>query len=106
ERSARIRLFDVIRQFTPNWFTVTMGTGALALALNQMPLPIPGAYDVARTLWLLNMLLFALFTVLYAARWAFFFEDARRIFGHPVASMFLGAIPMGLATIVNGLLVF
>ena len=106
ERSARIRLSNVIRQFTPNWFTVTMGTGALALALNQIPLPIPGAYDVAGALWLFDIVLFVVFTVLYAARWVFFFDDARRIFRHSVASMFLGAIPMGLATIINGLLIF
>ena len=30
-------LHDIVRQFTPNWFTVTMGTGILALALNQAP---------------------------------------------------------------------
>jgi C4-dicarboxylate transporter/malic acid transport protein len=100
------RLSDIVREFTPNWFTVTMGTGALALALNQIPLRIPGAYDVAGGLWLFDIVLFALFTVLYAARWVFFFDGARGIFEHPVASMFLGAIPMGLATIINGLLIF
>jgi tellurite resistance protein TehA-like permease len=83
-----------------------MGTGALALALNQFPLPIPGAYDVAGGLWLFDIVLFVLLTALYAARWIFFFDSARQIFGHPVASMFLGAIPMGLATIINGLLIF
>jgi C4-dicarboxylate transporter/malic acid transport protein len=97
---------DVIREFTPNWFSVTMGTGALALALNQIPLPIPGVYDLAGGLWFLDILLFAFFTVFYAARWIFFFDQARRIVRHPVLSMFLGAIPMGLATIINGLLIF
>ena len=29
-------LHDIIRQFTPSWFTVTMGTGSLALALNHL----------------------------------------------------------------------
>jgi len=29
-------LHDIIRQFTPSWFTVTMGTGILALALNHL----------------------------------------------------------------------
>jgi C4-dicarboxylate transporter/malic acid transport protein len=105
-RNARARLHDVVREFTPNWFSVTMGTGALALALNQMPVPIPGIYDLAGGLWLFDMLLFALFTVTYASRWIFFFDEARRIVRHPVMSMFLGAIPMGLATIINGLLTF
>jgi C4-dicarboxylate transporter/malic acid transport protein len=54
----------------------------------------------------LDILLFVLFTAIYAARWFVFFDDARRMAWHPVLSMFLGAIPMGLATIINGLLVF
>jgi C4-dicarboxylate transporter/malic acid transport protein len=99
-------LREVVRQFTPNWFTVTMGTGVLALALNQFPVAIPGLSGIAVALWLLNIALFVLFSFLYASRWVFFFDGARRIFGHSVVSMFLGAIPMGLATIVNGFLVF
>jgi C4-dicarboxylate transporter/malic acid transport protein len=76
------------------------------LALKQFPLPVPGIYDLAGGLWLLDILLFALFTVIYAARWIFFFDEARRIVRHSVLSMSLGTIPMGLATIINGLLFF
>ncbi|KAE9642069.1 TDT family transporter [Pseudomonas sp. PB106] len=97
---------EVIRQFTPNWFAATMGTGVLALALAQLPVAIPGLHAVAEGLWLFNMLLFTLFTIAYAARWIVFFDEARRIFGHSTVSMFFGTIPMGLATIINGFLVF
>ena len=69
---------EVIRQFTPNWFAVTMGTGILALALPQLPLP--GMQLVGRTLWLINIGLFCLFMLLYAARWLFFFHEAKRVF--------------------------
>lgn len=41
DSSATAGLREIIRQFTPNWFTVTMGTGILALALNQVPIAIP-----------------------------------------------------------------
>ncbi len=97
---------DLVRQFTPNWFTATMGTGILALALNQLPVALSGLHAVARALWLFDVALFALFSTLYLSRWVFFFDGARRIFRHSVMSMFLGAIPMGLATIINGLLAF
>jgi C4-dicarboxylate transporter/malic acid transport protein len=97
---------EVIRQFTPNWFAATMGTGVLALALVNFPVHIPGLHTVAMGLWILNILLFCLFSVLYAARWIFFFDGAKRIFNHSIVSMFFGCIPMGLATIINGLLVF
>lgn len=97
---------EVIRQFTPNWFAATMGTGVLALALAQLPVAIPGLHAVAERLWLFNILLFTLFTFAYAARWVLFFDEARRIFGHSTVSMFFGTIPMGLATIINGFLLF
>jgi C4-dicarboxylate transporter/malic acid transport protein len=99
-------LLEIVRNFTPNWFTVTMGTGALALTLNQFPLALPGLRAVAVGLWLANTALFALFSLLYAARWVLFPREAALIFRHPVMSMFFGAIPMGLATIVNGFLAF
>jgi C4-dicarboxylate transporter/malic acid transport protein len=97
---------EIIRQFTPNWFTVTMGTGVVALALNQFPAPIPALHDIGACLWQVNIVLFVLCTVLYAARWAIFPQEAARIFAHPVMPMFLGAIPMGLATVINGFLAF
>lgn len=97
---------EVIRQFTPNWFAATMGTGVLALALAQLPLAVPGLRAVAEGLWLFNIVLFTLFSAAYAARWMLFFDEARRIFGHSTVSMFFGTIPMGLATIINGFLLF
>ncbi|KRB05772.1 MULTISPECIES: TDT family transporter [Pseudomonas] len=97
---------EVIRQFTPNWFAATMGTGVLALALAQLPVATPALHAFAEALWLFNIALFLLFTALYTARWVLFFDEARRIFGHSTVSMFFGTIPMGLATIINGFLVF
>ncbi|CRM61694.1 TDT family transporter [Pseudomonas sp. 25 R 14] len=97
---------EVVRQFTPNWFAATMGTGVLALALAQLPVQLPGVYAIAEGLWLLTIFLFVLFSGLYAARWVMFYDEARRIFGHSTVSMFFGTIPMGLATIINGLLLF
>lgn len=97
---------ELIRQFTPNWFAATMGTGILALVLPQVPVVGPALRPAGEALWVFNIGLFALFSGLYAARWIFFGHEARRIFGHNVVSMFIGTIPMGLATIVNGFLAF
>jgi C4-dicarboxylate transporter/malic acid transport protein len=83
-----------------------MGTGILALALAQLPGAGAAVRALAEGLWVADIGLFALFSSLYAARWLLFFHEARRIFDHPVASMFFGCIPMGLATLVNGLLLF
>ena len=97
---------EAIRHFTPNWFAATMGTGVLALALAQLPLRIPGLHLLAEGLWLFTIGLFVVFSAAYAARWIMFFDEARRIFGHSTVSMFFGTIPMGLATIINGFLLF
>jgi tellurite resistance protein TehA-like permease len=70
------RRVEIVRQFTPNWFTVTMGTGILALALNQAPFVTPAIRLAAEGLWMLNILLFTLFAGLYAARWILFFHEA------------------------------
>lgn len=82
------------------------GTGILAVALPQVPGIGPTLHPVGEGLWFFNIALFTLFTGLYAARWAMFGHEARRIFGHNTVSMFIGTIPMGLATIVNGCLAF
>lgn len=97
---------EVIRQFTPNWFAATMGTGILALVLPQVPLAGPAIAPLGEALWLFNIGLYGVFTALYAARWAMFGHEAKRIFGHATVSMFIGTIPMGLATIINGCLAF
>ncbi|WP_431093079.1 TDT family transporter [Pseudomonas brassicacearum] len=100
------RPLEAIRQFTPNWFAVVMGTGVLALALAQWPGNVSGLRLLGEGLWLFNTLLFVVFALLYTARWVLFFDEARRIFGHSTVSMFFGTIPMGLATIINGFLAF
>jgi len=97
---------EMIRQFTPNWFAATMGTGILALALPQVPGIGTLLRPVGEALWLFDIPLFLAFTGLYGARWMLFGHEARRIFGHSTVSMFIGTIPMGLATIVNGFLAF
>lgn len=95
----------IILHFTPNWFAATMGTGILSVALAQFP-DHPGLYDTGLLLWLGNMGLFALFTLAYALKWRAHGPQARRVADHAVLSMFLGCIPMGLATIVNGWLLY
>ncbi|MBJ8441777.1 TDT family transporter [Acinetobacter junii] len=97
---------DVIRHFTPNWFTATMGTGVVAMILAQLPFASSVLFMLATKLWQFNILLFITFSILYGLRWLLFPIEAKQILIHPNMSLFLGAIPMGLATIVNGFLGF
>ena len=61
---------------------------------------------MGEALWLLNIGLFALFTALYAARWVFFFDGARRIFGHSVGVDVLWLHPDGAGDHRERLLIF
>ena len=95
---------NLIRQFTPNWFTVSMGTGVVALIVSEFPMLKAFTWQFGTGLWYFNILLFVLFSVLYGLRWAFYPHEAKQIFQHPSMSLFLGTIPMALATILNGFL--
>lgn len=97
---------DIIRQFTPNWFTVTMGTGVAALIIAELPFAHELLWQLGAFLWQINIALFTIFSMLYFLRWMLYPAEARQIFSHPAMSLFLGAIPMGLATILNGFLKF
>ncbi len=96
---------DRIRHFTPNWFASTMGTGILAICLGQFP-GHPVIWHAGAVLWLANIALFVVLTLLFAGKWVRHPREALLAFEHPVVSMFFGCIPMGLATIVNGTVLF
>lgn len=95
---------DVIRQFTPNWFTMIMGTGIIALILPEFIFGKSILWQVAIVLWQFNTLLFITFSLLYILRWLIYPQEAKQIFSHSSMALFLGTIPMGLATILNGFL--
>lgn len=94
-----------VLHFTPNWFAATMGTGILAICLAQFP-NAPALVAAGEVLWLSNIVLFACLSILYAGKWIRHPREALRAFSHPVVSMFFGCVPMGLATIVNGTVIF
>ena len=85
---------------------MTMGTGVLAQVVARLPLSFPGQMLLAEGLWWLTALLFGLFSLLFAARLLLFRDTLWPMLDHPVQSMFLGAIPMGLVQVINGLLLF
>ena len=95
----------IVRHFTPNWFATTMGTGILSIALAQFSSQ-PLLFQIGEILWVFNIVLFATCCAIYLTRWLSYPNEAARIFNHSVTSMFFGCIPRGLATIINGFLIF
>jgi len=91
----------MILHFSPAWFSVTMGTGVVSMLLHTSPFRFRGMEAVGTALFILNILLFSMFSVLTAARFCIFPWAFSRMLKHPVESLFLGTCPMGLATIIN-----
>lgn len=91
-----------IRNFTPNWFTVGMGIGILAIALFLYPDRPDWMIGIATGLWIFNTLLVGLLLIFMVLRWVLNWSGSVAIVRDPVQSMFLGAVPMALTTVVNG----
>jgi C4-dicarboxylate transporter/malic acid transport protein len=100
------QLLEKVRQFTPNWFAITMGTGAVYLVLSALPGASPVRMLFAQFLWVADIGLYALFALMFAARFVLFPDTLAPMLRHPLQSMFLGALPMGFAPIVNGIVIF
>ena len=85
-------------RFTPSWFSVTMGTGICNSLL--FLLPWQSTHTVFRAIGLafliLDFFLFAVFAAMTLARYFLYPEIFMAMLSHPVHSLFLGTLPMGL----------
>lgn len=87
--------------FTPSWFSVVMGTGVISILLHTAPHQFPGMSIIGTVFYVANIVLIVLFTLVTVARYVLYPWALGRMLSHPTQSLFLGTIPMGLATIVN-----
>ncbi|EON67093.1 hypothetical protein W97_06346 [Coniosporium apollinis CBS 100218] len=96
-----------ILNFTPAWFMVAMGTGAIQQALVNFPYPITGASYWMRNLgycfWILDILLFCFFTVMLAVRYITHPTLINKNITEFPSSSYFGAIPIALDTIIIGI---
>jgi C4-dicarboxylate transporter/malic acid transport protein len=99
-------LRDLIQNFTPNWFSVTMGTGVTGLCLASLPWEKPWIHDLASAIWLINVGLFIIFFLLWISGIILFPQLQLRMLKHSTLPFFLGCLPMGMTTLVNGCLLF
>ncbi|OAQ63154.1 C4-dicarboxylate transporter/malic acid transport protein [Pochonia chlamydosporia 170] len=91
----------IIRNFTPSWFAVNMGTGIVSILLHNLPYNAQWLQYISYIFFGLNILLFAIFTCISLARYTFYPEIWWAMISHPGQSLFLGCFPMGFATIIN-----
>ncbi|KAI7477421.1 putative C4-dicarboxylate transporter/malic acid transport protein [Hortaea werneckii] len=91
----------IVRNFTPSWFSVTMGTGITSTLLHNLPYNGVWLRYISYVLFALNVLLFIIFSLISLLRYTLYPEIWHAMIRHPAQSLFIGTFPMGLATIVN-----
>ncbi|KZL92745.1 hypothetical protein [Clostridium magnum] len=91
---------DIIKYFSPAWFTIIMGTGSLANILYLLANNWHIGHNLGIILALLNAILFILFLYPWVTRWFNHFDLLKKDLNHPITGNFFVTMP--LATIILG----
>ncbi|KIW40348.1 hypothetical protein, variant [Exophiala oligosperma] len=91
----------VVRNFSPSWFSVTMGTGVVSLLLITIPFKADWLYWLSVVFFVLNTVLFTLALLISILRYTLYPEIWAVMIADPTNSLFLGTMPMGFATLVE-----
>ena len=95
----------ITRNFSPSWFSVTMGTGIVSELLINITLAFPTQhawlYWTSAAFFILNTILFTLAFGVSLLRYTLYPEIWGVMIRDPTNSLFLGTIPMGFATLVS-----
>ncbi|KAF7189677.1 Sulfite efflux pump SSU1 [Pseudocercospora fuligena] len=91
----------IVRNFTPSWFSVNMGTGITSILLHNLPYNVEWLQYISYIIFALNVLLFVIFLSTSILRYVLYPKIWSAMIRHPAQSLFLGTLPMGLATIIN-----
>ena len=78
-----------------------MGTGIVSILLHNLPYNGSWLYWISIAVFCLNVVLFVAFLTATILRYVLYPEVWLKMVRHPTQSLFLGTLPMGLATIIN-----
>ncbi|PSR86974.1 sulfite transporter Ssu2 [Coniella lustricola] len=91
----------VVRNFSPSWFSTTMGTGIVTLLLITIPFQATWLYWLSVVFFVLNTMLFVAAFFISLLRYSLYPEIWMVMIRDPTNSLFLGTVPMGFATLVE-----
>ncbi|KAJ5849499.1 hypothetical protein N7455_009355 [Penicillium solitum] len=91
----------IVRNFSPSWFAVTMGTGIVSVLMTLIPFDAPALHYLSIVFFLLNTVLFTLAAITSILRYALYPEIWNVMIQDPTNSLFLATIPMGFATLIE-----
>lgn len=78
-----------------------MSTGVVSILLHQLPYNGDWLQIISTIFFVLNLALFLLFTVISCLRYFLYPEIFSAVLRHPHQSLFLATFPVGLATLIN-----
>ncbi|MCD6136663.1 C4-dicarboxylate ABC transporter [Candidatus Bipolaricaulota bacterium] len=85
-----------VRNFSPAWFAVIMGTGILVTTSISYASYIPALRTVGQVLFYINAVLFALFLTPWIMRWLFYRKEALQDLNHPINANFYPTFPAAI----------
>ncbi|KAF2858330.1 hypothetical protein K470DRAFT_259921 [Piedraia hortae CBS 480.64] len=91
----------IVRNFSPSWFTVNMGTGIVSIIFYMIPWKAKWITVFSIMFFGLNIVLFTLALVISILRYTIWPEIWSVMIADPNNSLFLGTAPMGFATIAE-----
>jgi len=94
------RLDHACANLTPAWFSLNMGTGITSILMYNFPYPASWLRTIGTVLFVANLFIFAALAIGNVARYTRFKGLFTSTLTHPVAGLFWGTLPMGLATII------
>jgi tellurite resistance protein TehA-like permease len=78
-----------------------MSTGIVSILLHQLPYNGNGLQIISVVFFVLNLVLFILFTFISCLRYLYYPQIFKAVLRHPHQSLFLATFPVGLATLIN-----
>lgn len=91
----------IVRNFSPSWFSVTMGTGIVSLLFITIPFKSTWLYWLSVAFFILNTVFFTMASIISVVRYTLYPEIWKVMIADPNNSLFLGTIPMGFATLIE-----
>lgn len=91
----------IVRNFSPSWFSVTMGTGVVATFLITIPWQAAWLYYLSIIFFILNVILWSAALITSILRYTIWPEIWSVMIQDSTNSLFLATMPIGLATLIE-----
>ncbi|KAJ2903411.1 hypothetical protein MKZ38_009988 [Zalerion maritima] len=105
-KHGRLPFRQRVLRVTWGWFPCTMSTGALASLLSQQPFTFTGLETIGKVVYILDVVLFTIFTFLMVCRFSLKPRALTTSLHHPSESFFFGAFWVSVALVLYGMQVY